>query len=156
MADKKIVPPFVRSPYNYDVDDVSDRTGISCGEPTRTQQNFKDECDINVIMERFGKTGQVPANMRIPTYEDFTGVSDFHSAMNAVREASENFMELPAKVRARFDNDPQLFLEFVSNDANRSEAEALGLVPPPPAAPEIPLVRVVAEEPLAPGAPSST
>ena len=155
MAKSDIVLPFLRTPYNYDRDAVSDQTGLSCGEPSRTQQNFKDECDINVIMERFGKTGQVSGNLRVPSYDDFTGVSDFQSAMNAVREASENFMELPAKVRARFDNDPQLFLEFVASEDNRQEAVDLGLIKPAPAAPEPALVRVVQDANPA-GAPSST
>lgn len=155
MAKSDIVLPFLRTPYNYDRDAVSDQTGLSCGEPTRTQQSFKDECDINVIMERFGKTGQVPGNLRVPSYDDFTGVTDFQSAMNAVREASENFMELPAKVRARFDNDPQLFLEFVASEDNRQEAVDLGLVKPAPPAAEPALVRVV-QDANPTGAPSST
>ena len=106
-------------------------------------------------MERFGKTGQVPGNLRVPSYDDFTGVSDFQSAMNAVREASENFMELPAKVRARFDNDPQMFLEFVASEDNRQEAVELGLIKPAPPAAEPALVRVVQDVNPA-EAPSST
>lgn len=154
MAKSDIVLPFLRTPYNYDRDAVSEQTGLSCGEPSRTQQNFKDECDINVIMERFGKTGQVPGNLRLPSYDDFTGVTDFQSAMNAVREASEGFMELPAKLRAQFDNDPQLFLEFVADDANRDKAVELGLIKPPAADPGPTLVRIVPDDPA--GAPSST
>ena len=74
--------------------------------------------------------------------------------MNAVREASEGFMELPAKLRAQFDNDPQLFLEFVADDANRDKAVELGLIKAPAADPGPMLVRVVPDDPA--GAPSTT
>lgn len=138
--------PFVRSPYNYDVDEASDLSGLSCGEPTRTQQNFKDECDINVIMERFGKTGQLPANMRTPSFEDYSSVTDFHSAMNAIRSASEDFMRMPAHIRARFDNDPQLYLEFFADNRNRDEAKKLGLIMPDPVEPSPVKVKVIPDE----------
>ena len=48
---KKI--PFVRNPYNYDMDQVSQETGLKCEDPSLTQQHCRDECDINVIVERF-------------------------------------------------------------------------------------------------------
>lgn len=68
---------FLRTQFNYDVDAVSEETGLKCEDGTRTQQQFKDECDINEIMRRFGKTGQVPSNVRAPMYGDFTEVGDF-------------------------------------------------------------------------------
>lgn len=151
----KISVPFLRTPFNYDRDAESVSSGLSCGEEPRTQQSFKDECNINIIMERFGKTGQVPSNVRTPSYDDFSGVTDFHTAMNAVRSASEGFMDLPSKLRARFDNDPQMYLQFVSDDANRSEAVELGLIPKPAPAVEPLQVRVVPDADPA-GAPSST
>lgn len=121
---------FVRAPYNYDGDAVSDETGFKCEEPSLAQQNFKEECDINYIMERFGVTGELPAGVRMPSYGDFSGIFDYHSAMNAVVQAQEAFNALPAELRARFDNDPAAFVDFCSDDANREEAVKLGLVPP--------------------------
>ena len=146
--------PFVRSPYNYDVDAASDDSGLKCEDKTRTQQNFKDECNINVIMERFGKTGQLPANIRPPEYGDYSQVTDFHSAMNAVRSASEDFMRLPASVRARFENDPQQYLDFFADEANREEAVKLGFAVLPPVSEPV-KVRVMQDEDPA-GPPSST
>ena len=64
-------------------------------------------------------------------------------------------MELPAKVRARFDNDPQMFLEFVASEDNRQEAVELGLIKLAPPVAEPALVRVVQDANPA-GAPSST
>lgn len=102
---------------------------IECKDPSLAQQNMKDDVDINVMLEKFKVTGVMPQNVVLPQYGDFTGVSDYRSAMDAVRKARESFMDLPAHLRARFDNDPQKLLEFVSNDENRAEAEKLGLVP---------------------------
>jgi phage internal scaffolding protein len=42
--------------------------------------------------------------------------------------AQDSFLALPAKVRARFDNDPALFVDFASDEANRDELKALGLL----------------------------
>lgn len=120
--------PFIRSPYNYDRDQVSNDTGLDCPEPTMAQQQFREECDINTIMERFGRTGEVIAPARLPQYGDFDGISDYHSAVNAIVAAQQSFMDLPAKLRARFGNDPAEFVEFCMNDKNREEAIRLGLV----------------------------
>lgn len=125
--------PFCRSAYNYDVEEASMRAGLSCdGDKGLTQQQFKEEVDINTIVRRFGLTGQLPDNVRVPMSGDFTGVNDFQSAMNAVRGAQEAFMELPAPMRARFANDPQRLMEFCSDADNRDEAIKLGLLAKPP------------------------
>ena len=86
-----VVEPFVRSPYNYDRDAVSEVTGLYC-EPgsSVTQQQFKEECDINTIVRNFGVTGQLPITAMQPLVGDFTGITDFQSALEAVREAEAN------------------------------------------------------------------
>ncbi|WNK13295.1 MAG: internal scaffolding protein [Microvirus sp.] len=124
--------PFVRSPYNYDMQAASDESGLKCLDPSMAQQQFLEESDINTIVERFGLNGELPEVVRVPQYGDFTQVKDFQSALNAVREAEASFMELPARVRARFENDPQQLLEFVADGRNLVEARELGLVPPAP------------------------
>jgi len=126
MKERKL--PFLRTPYNYDADKVSDETGLSCPEPTLAQQNFKDETDINYIVRQFGLTGELPGKPLSPQYGDFTGVLDYHSAVNAVLAAEDSFMELPAQMRSRFDNDPAKLIDFLNNEENREEAIKLGLV----------------------------
>ena len=121
---------FIRTPYNYDTDKASEETGLKCEDGSKTQQNQREEADINTIVKRFGLTGQLPENVRAPQYGDFTEVIDYHTALNAVRAAEESFMEMPAEIRSRFNNDPGAFVDFCSNDKNRKEAEELGLVLP--------------------------
>jgi len=126
--------PFVRNPYNYDMALVSQETGLACKDPSLAQQHMKDECDINVIVERFGVTGQLPVRAIEPSYGDFSGVSDYHTALNKIRLADEAFMALPAKLRARFDHDPNALLNFLENEQNRGEAIELGLIDGEPVA----------------------
>lgn len=136
---------FLRTPYNYDTMQVSDETGLKCEDPSLAQQNMKDECDINTIVRRFGLTGELPSGVRMPQYGDFTGVTDYHSALNAVIAAQDSFAQLPADVRARFGNDAASFVDFCMNEDNRAEAEKLGLVAAKAAVTE-------PEEPVAPSA----
>jgi len=119
---------FVRNPYNYDMALVSQESGLDCKDPSLAQQHMKDECDINVLVERFGVTGQLPVTPLEPSYGDFSGVSDYHSALNAIRASEEAFMALPAKIRARFDHDPNALLNFLQNEENRDEAIQIGLI----------------------------
>jgi len=119
---------FLRTQYNYDHNAASNASGLVCEEPTRAQQHHKDECDINVILERFGKTGQVPVNAISGTYGDFSGVHDYHTAINAIIASENEFAALPAQLRNKFANDPANLVQFLDNPENRAEAEKLGLV----------------------------
>ena len=119
---------FLRTPYNYDTDAASDESGLACEEPSLAQQHFKEECDINNILQKFNITGLLPEAPLSPRYGDFTGIGDYHTALNRVIAAQEEFEALPAQIRARFDNDPAKLIEFLDNSDNRPEAEKLGLV----------------------------
>lgn len=120
---------FLRSTYNYDAGVVSRETKLNCDpDGCVTQQQFKEESDINTIVKRFGLTGTVPLNYKPPLSGDFTEVSDFHTAMNAVRAADEAFMQMPAALRKKFNHDPQELMAFLDKDSNREEAMKLGLV----------------------------
>lgn len=119
---------FLRTPYNYDTDAASNESGLACEEPSLAQQHFKEECDINTILRKFSITGLLPEAPLSPRYGDFSGISDYHTALNRVIAAQDEFEALPAQIRARFDNDPAKLIEFLENDKNRPEAEELGLV----------------------------
>lgn len=123
-------------------------------EPSRTKQSFKAECDINTIISRFLKTGTLDfAAKNEPRYGDCTGI-EYQSAMQTVAAAKTLFQELPAALRARFENEPAHFLDFVHDEKNRDEARELGLLKPatePVAAPA-----TAPATPLAPTAPAST
>lgn len=108
----------------------SQRSATFVVGPTKTQQQFREEADINTIVRRFKVTGLAPQGVRVPQYGDFTAAVDFRQSMDAIRAAQISFMAMPAKVRERFGNDPQSFLEFCSDANNLDEMRKLGLAVP--------------------------
>lgn len=121
----------VRAYRSYDVDAVSNATGLACKDPSKAVQSQRDEADINTIVRNFGITGKMPENVRVPTYGDFDVVGDYRTAIEAVRSAEDSFMKMPADVRSKFDNDPQAFLDFCMNPDNLEEMRSLGLAVKP-------------------------
>jgi len=118
----------VKNPITYDRDQNSSDSRFVFTRPSRTQQSFRDECDINNILRQFNVTGELPVGSVQPQYGDFSGITDYQSALNSVMAAQDSFLALPAKVRAKFDNDPAVFLDFVSDETNKDEMKALGLL----------------------------
>lgn len=123
--------------FEEDRDALSVSSGLACpvdedGMPVTTaQQQFKEESDINTIVKRFGLTGELPVVPRMPMSGDFTGAVDFHTAMNMVVQAEQEFMKLPAQLRERFKHDPGELIAFLEDEGNRDEAIKLGLVEKP-------------------------
>jgi len=135
---------FIRSLFNYDRDAVSFDSGLVCEDESLALQSAKDESDINTIVRKFGLTGELPNDLKMPQSGDFTDVPDFHTAMNLVRSAQEEFLRVPAEIRARFNNDPQRLMSFIEDDSNRDEARKLGFLADPVKVPEPMRVQVVA------------
>lgn len=145
---RPVVPPFVRSEYNYDMQEASVRSGLECRDASRTLQSQAEEADINVLVRRFGVTGELPITKRMPSYGDFTGTNDYRTAVEMVMQAEDAFMQVPAEIRARFHNDPGAFADFCENPQNLDELRKMGLAaivePPKPVEPQ--LVRIVKDE----------
>lgn len=115
----------------------------TCLDGSRTKQEFVEETNINTLLKTWERTGQAEhLAAGTPQYGDFSNVTDYQTAVNAVGDAHDSFMELPSHIRARFKNDPAQLLDFVHDSANQDEAIKLGLVvdpaDPPPGVPEEP------------------
>lgn len=105
------------------------------GDLGRAKQSMRDECDINRIMSKFQKTGVINHVARYEArYGEATSMN-YRECLETVRRAQEMFLDLPAKARKRFGNDPAEFLAFVSNPENIEEMRKLGLANPAPAKP---------------------
>ena len=116
------------------------RPTIDTGEGL-TKQALKDQCDINLIMKRYVKTGLIEHSRRFSGEYAFATGLEFQEALELIRQAEEMFAELPATVRREFDNRPDQFLAFVQDPANGRRLEELGLIEHqgkgiPPAVPE--------------------
>lgn len=96
-------------------------------EPSLTQQSDAAESDINIIMKQYGQSGMFPQVTTAPSYGDFSGVTDYRSALELVQRADQAFQEVPASTRKLFNNDPASYLEFVQNPENKDKIKELGL-----------------------------
>lgn len=104
-------------------------SAVAFPEETLAQQHFKEHCDINRIVAQYAKTGLVPQSAATPMAEDFVGITDYHTAMNAIRRGDEAFSTLSADVREKFKNDAGRFVDFCLDPENLDEVIALGLAP---------------------------
>lgn len=103
------------------------------GDPGRTEQSHKFDCDITNILNRFSRSGGLPP---MPQFEfaDLVSVADYQTALNAAIEVKESFMSLPSKIRSEFNNDPAALLAAFEDDSKRPLLESLGLVKAKPVA----------------------
>ena len=97
--------------------------------PSLTKQCFKDDCDINKIIDRCTQLGVDPSQLRNgkPFYGDFSELPSYQESLQTVMTAEEQFSKLPAKVRHRFENDPSKLIDFVMDPSNLEESYDLGL-----------------------------
>lgn len=112
------------------------RRGVDFSHGGMTVQSDAADCDINVIMSRYKQTGVLPLNMlrnKKGIYADVSEFGDYRDCLNKVQAAEHMFMSMPSDVRARFQNNPALFLDFASNPRNAQELIDLGLATAPAA-----------------------
>ena len=111
----------IRKPYTREA------VQIDAGENPALNSHFKKECDINVIMAKYQKTGAITHFNKHQAQYGMADGQTFQDAMNLVCEAQEMFNDLPSSIRSRFGNDPAAFLDFVQDESNADEMVKLGL-----------------------------
>jgi len=108
--------------------DIGKRVKLVCsGKKGKTKQAFRDECDINILLKRYAKSGGLPLESKTKLYGDFSSVPTYMEACDIVARAEEQFMALDANIRARFQNNAAEFLGFCTNPQNLDEMVKLGL-----------------------------
>lgn len=132
MNDK---PTTVRFGWRHQYDDARDaheraKTDYVETSESLTEQHHTPDTDINVLVARFGITdGSIRPAVHDPSYYgDFSDEVSFREALDRVRTATENFNQLPADLRSKFDNKPAKLYAFVSDPANIEESIKLGLL----------------------------
>lgn len=111
------------------------------------QHHMQEETDVNNIMKKYQSTGDISHLGEIAgSYGDFSDVTDYKTGLDRINEANALFMELPASIRDRFNNDPAKFVSFAEDKNNQSELIEMGLAPKPAPPPEPQLVKVVEPE----------
>jgi len=124
-------------------------------EPLLTEQAHAKTADINEIVRRHGANAFHRQYVEMlqsgaMRFDDVTG-NDFQEASVIIAKAQQSFGQLPAELRAKFENNPAKFLDFVQNPDNGPALIDMGLASPP--APE-PVIRVEVTNPVPDPAPA--
>lgn len=97
-------------------------------EVSRTDQSFLKDTDVNNIMQKYLKTGQITHLAKVSgVFTDVSQIPDLLTAMSQVTKAQQAFELLPAALRKRFGNSPVAMVEFLKDTRNDREAIELGL-----------------------------
>jgi len=98
-------------------------------KPSKTQQQFKDETNVNKIIAKYTQTGELQhLRKNKGVFADMSNLGSYQESLNLVLKANQSFSELNAQTRNRFGNDPQQLIDFLADDSNRDEAVKLGLI----------------------------
>lgn len=102
---------------------------------TKTVQSSAQEVDVNRIVNRYmtptgPRVPQHPTAHRQPIWGDWEP-EDFQAQLNRIADAKIAFQSLPARLRARFGNQPYQLVRWVNDPKNLHEAIAEGLIPAP-------------------------
>lgn len=115
-------------------DTYEEKQGIIFKEPTMTIQSEKDNCDINVIMNRYATCG-TPLPVRSdgvePMFADVSELGDYMENYNRCKQAEEMFNALPSALRKELDNNPANLLPFIQDEKNKERCYEYGLINKP-------------------------
>jgi len=114
-----------KTPYNHDTLAEALRTAQVNDEPSKTQQHFKDEADINEIMRRWLKTGEIKEIPLPPQYGDFHRNGNRLPLTQQPHCRDQRTLLPPAAVRASYQNDPGLWVEDVNTRLAGGDLEPL-------------------------------
>lgn len=96
-----------------------------------TQQHFQEETEINNILRSHDRNGVIEhINRGNAIYADFSGITDFSDALEQIREAQQEFQNIPWEIREKFKNDAGEFFKFASNPDNIQDLRDMGLANP--------------------------
>lgn len=119
---------YVRSPVDNLGDDASFASGLdTSGWDDVTRQEFKEDCDINTILQRFGAGDARPFRFGDALDADL----DLQNAIESVRSAQHSFDELPPELRSRYRD-----ISSLVDALNRGELVLTTEPPPTPSGPD--------------------
>lgn len=112
------------------------RPQLASSLPSLAQQQFAKEADVNVLIERYKKTGSfynplTPSSApRMPQYADISEIPDMMGQLELLEGVQRLFGSLPARVREQFGNNPAEFVAWAQNPANFDAGVKLGIFDP--------------------------
>jgi hypothetical protein len=130
MNVKSKCAPVSSAPKIYSRYDVPRKAGITFTDKTRTQQHFKNETDINMIISRAIQTNN-QAIFTPPERQQFIDCSvygGYQESLERLAQVEDDFYSLPSSVRKQFGNDVESYVAFMGNPMNAKKAVELGLL----------------------------
>lgn len=114
----------------YKVPKVS---GLKCSEHSLTEQVYKDQCDLNFLIRKYGLeedpfqlTLYIDPATRKMQYVDTTNVPDLYAALSAQRHLRQIFNELSYTDQQRFSFSVDAFSDYLMV-ASEDDIKKLGL-----------------------------
>ena len=124
-------PVFFKTPFNHDRDAESARVALKCDDPSKTQQSHMADADINNILRKFMKTGELNV-VGTPTYLDIEQEFDLQDNMVTAWQVEQEWNNLPKEARAILQT-PAKFVEWYDRcleEGNVDGLREIGLIPP--------------------------
>lgn len=88
----------------YETPRAEDEKQVDCTNfPDMARQEFKDETNVNNIINRFLTTG-IPPTQRQPVFGDTDFDIDLHTGYLAVENAQRAFLQLPTNLKEQYKN----------------------------------------------------
>lgn len=112
--------------------------GYEPGMPSKTKQEFKQECNINHIVELYKKGAPLPLQITAGQFSDVSELGDYKTALDTVMEAERVFKTLPLVIKQAVNNTAAGFIDYVNDPSNKDQLVDWGLI----AGPEVPEVAV--------------
>lgn len=104
--------------------------------PSRTKQQYKDECDIHNILRQYQKTGILThINNQQANYTELPDHITYQESLHILQDAQSSFATLPAAVRDKYNNDPMAFLHAIQDPSQRDYLTSIGVFKAKPAEP---------------------
>lgn len=113
-----------------------------CGEESKTQQHFKDSCDINKMINNPNASSNPNQQER---FGDFSDMLDLAGSMQKALDARNLFDSLPVDLRKRVGHSIEGLFQFMENPDNKEDLYKYGILERKKE-PEIPTVQIYTPE----------
>lgn len=122
---------------------------------TVRDQSIVDMCNINKLYLNYCSCGDFYPGMfagssqtRQPSWGSVpSGDNLLAASLETQLRAKEAFAQLSPDIRNRFNNNPRIYYDFVTDPSNRDECIKLGIINPPKPDPEPIKVKVISDDP---------
>lgn len=110
--------------------------GVKFEKPSMTQQCFKEQCDINRILDAYKvkaramgvSVAELMPKVGSEQFADVSNLDDYLDAQNRIAQVNQMFEALPAEVRRSYGDDPRNFVSALGDSTNYRKFAELGIM----------------------------